>query len=53
MTTKTVTIQDIELALTSRSFQDFLDFVQILEPPIATSRGGIIKFEKWSIKRRN
>ena len=47
MTTKTVTIQDIELALTSRSFEDFLDYVQILEPPTATSRGGIIKFEKW------
>ena len=47
MTTKTVTIQDIELALASRSFEDFLDYVQILEPPTATSRGGIIKFEKW------
>lgn len=46
-TPKKITLQDIDLALASRSFLDFLDHVKILEPPTATSRGGIIAFERW------
>ena len=49
MTTKeqTVTIADMERELGRRSFVYFLEHVKILEPPSASSRGGIIKFEMW------
>ena len=42
-----ITIETIQLALAQVSFVDFLDHVKILDPPTATNRGGIIKFEKW------
>jgi hypothetical protein len=39
-----ITRLDIERELATRNFEDFLDFVQILEPPPGR---GVIKFEKW------
>jgi hypothetical protein len=44
---KTFTVLDIERALGMRSFTKFLEFVKIIEPPSATSRGGVIEFEMW------
>ena len=42
-----ITLSHVDLAIASQSFTGFLDYVKILEPPTATSRGGVIKFELW------
>jgi hypothetical protein len=44
MTTDVITKLDIERALATRNFEDFLDYVRILEPPPGR---GVIPFEKW------
>ncbi|KKK85825.1 hypothetical protein LCGC14_2769370, partial [marine sediment metagenome] len=49
MTTEspTVTLEQLDREIASRSFPEFLKFVKILEPPTTISRGGVIPFEMW------
>jgi len=41
---KTITVEDIEVALAERSFIDFLKFVKVMEPPPGR---GVIPMEVW------
>lgn len=45
MTTQTVSRVGLEKKLASESFEDFLDYVKILQPK--SEGGGIVDFQKW------
>ena len=49
MTTEspTITLEQLDREIVSRSFPEFLKFVKILEPPNPGRVGGIIQFELW------